>query len=44
MKQIHWGYCANDRFFKPAPMLVKSWSVRIEEVGGNLLFDVGPDA
>lgn len=22
----HWGYCANDHFFKPAPMLIKSWS------------------
>ena len=19
----HWGYCANDHFFKPAPMLIK---------------------
>ena len=26
----HWGYCANDHFFKPAPMLIKAGRVRIE--------------
>ncbi len=39
----HWGYCAGDRFFKPAPMLVKKL-VECVSKGGNLLLNVGPDA
>ena len=39
----HWGYCANDRFFKPAPMLLKKL-VECVSKGGNLLLNVGPDA
>lgn len=39
----HWGYCANDHFFKPAPMLIKKL-VECVSKGGNLLLNVGPDA
>lgn len=39
----HWGYCAGDRFYKPAPMLVKKL-VECVSKGGNLLLNVGPDA
>lgn len=39
----HWGYCREDRFFKPAPMLVKKL-VECVSKGGNLLLNVGPDA
>ncbi len=39
----NWGYCANDRFFKPAPMLIKKL-VECVSKGGNLLLNVGPDA
>ena len=39
----HWGYCAHDRFYKPAPMLVKKL-VECVSKGGNLLLNVGPDA
>ena len=39
----HWGYCAEDRFFKPAPMLIKKL-VECVSKGGNLLLNVGPDA
>ena len=38
----HWGYCANDHFFKPAPMLIKKL-VECVSKGGNLLLNVGPD-
>lgn len=39
----HWGYCATDRFYKPAPMLIKKL-VECVSKGGNLLLNVGPDA
>ncbi|MDE7053732.1 MAG: alpha-L-fucosidase [Oscillospiraceae bacterium] len=39
----HWGYCAGDNYFKPAPMLVKKL-VECVSKGGNLLLNVGPDA
>ena len=39
----HWGYCERDRFFKPAPMLLKKL-VECVSKGGNLLLNVGPDA
>lgn len=39
----HWGYCREDNFFKPAPMLVKKL-VECVSKGGNLLLNVGPDA
>ena len=39
----NWGYAALDRFFKPAPMLIKKL-VECVSKGGNLLLNVGPDA
>ncbi|MBR2895688.1 MAG: alpha-L-fucosidase [Oscillospiraceae bacterium] len=39
----HWGYCATDRFFKPAPLLIRKL-VECVSKGGNLLLNVGPDA
>lgn len=39
----HWGFCANDHFFKPSGMLVKKL-VECVSKGGNLLLNVGPDA
>lgn len=39
----HWGYCASDRFYKPAPMLIRKL-VECVSKGGNLLLNVGPDA
>lgn len=39
----HWGYCAADRFFKPAPMLIRKLVECISK-GGNMLLNVGPDA
>ena len=39
----HWGYCAADRFFKPASMLLRGL-VECVSKGGNLLLNVGPDA
>ena len=39
----HWGYHATDRFFKPAPMLIRNL-VECVSKGGNLLLNVGPDA
>lgn len=39
----HWGYCAQDHFYKPAPMLLKKL-VECVSKGGNLLLNVGPDA
>ena len=39
----HWGYCAEDRYYKPAPMLIKKL-VECVSKGGNLLLNVGPDA
>ena len=39
----HWGYCAQDHFYKPAPMLIRKL-VECVSKGGNLLLNVGPDA
>ncbi len=39
----HWSYAREDRFFKPASLLIKKL-VEIVSKGGNLLLDVGPDA
>ena len=39
----NWGYCQNDRFYKPASMLIKKL-VECVSKGGNLLLNVGPDA
>ena len=39
----HWGYHATDRYFKPAPMLIRNL-VECVSKGGNLLLNVGPDA
>lgn len=39
----HWGYCAVDHDYKPAPMLIKKL-VECVSKGGNLLLNVGPDA
>lgn len=39
----NWGYCQNDRFFKPSSMLIKKL-VECVSKGGNLLLNVGPDA
>ena len=39
----HWGYHATDRYFKPAPMLIKKL-VECVSKGGNLLLNVGPNA
>ena len=39
----HWGYCAKDTRFKPAPMLIRKL-VECVSKNGNLLLNVGPDA
>ena len=39
----HWGYCATDRYFKSAKMLLHML-VECVSKGGNLLLNVGPDA
>ena len=39
----HWGYCATDNFYKPAPMLIKQL-VECVSKGGNMILNVGPDA
>lgn len=39
----HWGYHGTDRFFKPAPMLIKKL-VECVSKGGNMILNVGPDA
>lgn len=39
----HWGYCARDNFYKPAPLLVRKL-VECVSKGGNMLLNVGPDA
>lgn len=39
----NWGFCGTDKFFKPAPMLIKKL-VECVSKGGNLLLNVGPDA
>ena len=39
----NWGYHGTDRFYKPAPMLIKKL-VECVSKGGNMLLNVGPDA
>lgn len=39
----HWGYCATDKHFKSAEMMIKKL-VECVGKGGNLLLNVGPDA
>lgn len=39
----HWGYCAEDHFYKPASMLIQNLVACVSK-GGNLLLNVGPDA
>lgn len=39
----HWGYCAEDKFFKSSDMMIKKL-VECVSKGGNLLLNVGPDA
>ena len=39
----HWGYCAQDHFFKPSSMLVRKM-VECVSKGGNMILNVGPDA
>lgn len=39
----HWGYCAVDKHYKPADMLIKKL-VECVSKNGNLLLNVGPDA
>lgn len=38
-----WGYNSRDKYFKPAPMLIKKL-VECVSKGGNMLLNVGPDA
>ena len=39
----HWGYCAADRRWKPAGLVVRKL-VECVSKGGNLILNVGPDA
>ena len=39
----NWGYCATDRYYKPADMLIRKL-VECVSKGGNMLLNVGPDA
>ncbi|MFT8362288.1 MAG: alpha-L-fucosidase [Sporolactobacillus sp.] len=39
----HWGFCANDHFFKPAEMMIRKL-VECVSKGGNMLLNIGPDA
>lgn len=39
----NWGYCATDKHFKPADMMIKKL-VECVSKNGNLLLNVGPDA
>lgn len=39
----NWGYCENDKYYKPASMVVRKL-VECVSKGGNLLINVGPDA
>ena len=38
-----WGYNLKDKYFKPAPMLIRKL-VECVSKGGNMLLNVGPDA
>ena len=39
----HWGYCAADRHWKPAQMVIRMLTECVSK-NGNLLLNVGPDA
>ena len=39
----NWGYCATDKNYKPAPLLVHKL-VECVSKGGNMILNVGPDA
>ncbi len=39
----NWGYCAKDKHFKPASLLIRKL-VECVSKGGNMLLNVGPDA
>jgi len=39
----NWGYCQQDCYYKPAPMVIRKL-VECVSKGGNLLMNVGPDA
>ena len=39
----NWGYCAKDKNFKPAEMIIKKL-VECVSKNGNMLLNVGPDA
>ena len=39
----HWGFCENDHYYKPAPVIVRKLVECISK-GGNMLMNVGPDA
>lgn len=38
----HWGYCADDHYYKPASLLIKKL-VEVVSKGGNMILNVGPD-
>lgn len=38
----HWGYCRNDRWYKPASMIIRKLTECVSK-GGNLLLNIGPD-
>ena len=38
----HWGFCRDDRYFKPADMLIRKL-VECVSKNGNLLLNIGPD-
>jgi len=39
----HWGYCANDRDYKPAKQVVRALAECVSK-NGNMLLNVGPNA
>lgn len=39
----HWGYCASDKSFKPAKLIIRKL-VECVSKNGNMLLNVGPDA
>ena len=39
----NWGYCATDKYYKPAPLLLHKL-VECVSKGGNMILNVGPDA
>jgi alpha-L-fucosidase len=38
----NWGYCPEDRYYKPADLLIKKL-VECVSKGGNMILNVGPD-